>query len=128
MTVVNKETGVKKVGAHKNMALRLYAVADHPFYVRVWQSIAETAIERDLPFVDPRPRHEVGTVAMPLLRLCILQLELSLMVLDTSGAHPLSPEAAKKLDVSLEPLTAQNPSCMHVSHSGHAPINVKMSR
>jgi hypothetical protein len=65
----------------------------------VWQSIAETVIERDLPFVHPRPRHEVGAVAMPLLRLCILQLELSLMVLDTSGAHSLTPEAAKNLEV-----------------------------
>jgi hypothetical protein len=63
------------------------------------QSIAETMIERDLPFVDPRPRSEVGAVAMPLLRLCILQLELSLMVLDTSGVQQLTVEAAKNLEV-----------------------------
>jgi hypothetical protein len=58
-------------------------------------------IEQDLPFVGPRPRHEVGTVAVPLLRLCILQLELSLMVLDTSAVRLLTAEADKYLEVPL---------------------------
>ncbi len=63
------------------------------------QSIAETVLDWNLPFLDPRPRHEVGPAAIPLLRLCILELDLSLMVLDRSTTQQLTPQARKDLKV-----------------------------
>lgn len=56
-------------------------------------------IDWDLPFLDPRPRHEVGPAAIPLLRLCILQLDLSMTLLDQSTTQPLTPQAKKDLQV-----------------------------